>query len=166
MTAETCMTCDNSSDEIGGETIEESDETRAYGIPTGFICDECLEESAEEAKEYPSIPLNLSGCPSAEQAAKELHNFLIELHPDYESEISLYSPKEAEKRYSGTAAWTVVWEGGSPSEWGLNLTSGWPMSYKEFPESSSGSPEVVGLVDNPNWEVQNHYSFDIEFHEK
>jgi len=161
MSQKECIICEETKPESEGDQLVEDEKTRALGIPTGFICDSCTDDAPEY--EGPETPLDLSQYPTAEGAAKALHEWLQEYAEsmDYSaSAVKLYPPSEAGKKRDGHAQWTVSWEGG-PGEWAKNLTAGWPMSHAEFPELDS-DPEVVGFR-NSNWTAEPYYSFDLQF---
>lgn len=163
MSTRTCLSCDEEKPEDGGEVIEETDETRRMGIPTGFVCGDCIDDAPEW--EGPETPLDLSSCGSAEDAARTLYEFL----QDYAAEmdmnpgaIQLYPPDAAAKRRDGHANWTVAWEGG-PYEWATQLTSEESMFRAELNRPFGTEPQVVGFYSNTGWTAEPYYSFDIQF---
>lgn len=169
MATKECITCGEEKPESGGTVTKPSPQTEEIGIPTGFVCGECL-DSAGELDGYPETPLNLAQYSRAEDAAKALHDFLqqwVEATGSDPNTVHIYSPEETQKKRDmgeGARAWTVAWEGGSPSKWATSLTGGLSMSHAEF-GSIDSDPEVIGFRDAP-WEYGTYYSFDIQFYEE
>lgn len=97
---------------------------------------------------------------NAEEAAKELHKYLIDT---FDADAMLLSPSEAEEMHGLDPDWTVIWEGG-PLEWAVHLTGGESMFTAELGRSSE--PEVVGFYDNTDWVAEPYHSFDLQFSER
>lgn len=173
---EECITCGDEYPPEDGETIEETAETEKWGIPTGFICDDCLKDAEDEADDYPDTPIDLSDCATAESAARKLYTFLQELalSMDYSADsVKLYAPEETVQKRDvhvrkqdgeyDPEIWTVSWEGG-PTDWATHLTGGESL-FNGGTWGNGSSPEVIGLFENSNWVAEPYYSFDIQFTE-
>lgn len=158
MTEKQCYLCNETTSEENGEMIEPTEISKEFGIPTGFACDDCLDEPIEN--DIPETPIDMSSIKTPEKAAKELHKFLQKLSTS--GSVVLYSPEEAARRRDGHGHWTVAWEGG-PYEWAKNLTAGWSLYRGEMGAKYTDGAEVIGLDDNNNWSAEPYYSFDIQF---
>jgi len=154
-----CIACGSFKSE--GKTSSPTKETKRLGIPTGFVCQDCIDEVDKSVEERPDIPLDLSNCSTPKEAVHKCHQFLEMISSD-SAELLLLSPEESSRKGMGSA-WTILWESGSPSEWASNLLGERSMYASEL--GLQGSPQVVGLYDNNGFHVTQYRSFDLQFQE-
>ena len=114
---------------------------------------------------------DVSDYSTAAGAAKSTAKALTEWAEFYghDSEgVTVFNPTEtAEKRdmIGDVDCWTVVWENG-PNNWATALTGGESMHAFTAHGEFGNEPEVSGLLDSDEFQVECYYSFDMQFFNK
>lgn len=105
------------------------------------------------------MKLDISKITDIEQAAKTLHEWLVELakkegfNPE---DVRLFTPEESEK-LTGSKAWRIMWEGGPNN---FNHGGGWATDLTLYYKVDGHDV----IFENKTWYLEQYYEFDVLFY--